>query len=204
LLGVELTEYHHPPSPGNRPHQEIQSLKEQIVQIAERLHADAGGPALYVTVIFGRHGRLSKNRVQAIAKALADAVLFQNVPRSIGDPDVEIPRNLLPQEIAHARAYGSVDGQDKLWHANNGGWVAEIGVPDVQREIDRKQRIVEMARTKCDELWLVIVHNLVRGAPCELSAEARNAEYTFTYDRVIWLNPHQPSAGDFRQRIRTA
>jgi len=201
-IGIEFTEYHHPPKPGKRPHQEVQSLKNRVVKLAEQLHAQAGGPALYVTTIFGRHGRLSKETVRPIAKAFADAVLSQDVPRSGHDASVRIPRELLPREIAQARAHGSVDGEDKLWQADAGGWVAQIAPSDVQREVARKLRIVDTARRRCDALWLVIVHNLVRGEPCELSAQARTAEYTHAFDRLLWLDPHTPRMIDLRVRAR--
>ena len=51
-LGVEFTEFHFPAEAGERPYQEVQSLQEQVVDIAEDAHASAGGPALYVHVIF--------------------------------------------------------------------------------------------------------------------------------------------------------
>jgi hypothetical protein len=191
-IGIEFTEYHHPPIQEERPHQEIQSLKDRVVGLAENLHTKGGGPALYVTAIFGPHGRLSKETVGPIAQALADAVLSQAVPRSMREESVEISRDLLPPEIAHVRVHGSVDSEDRLWQADAGGWVVPIGPSDVQREIARKQRSTAAARERCDVLWLVIVHNIVRGAPCELSEQAEIAEYAHSFDRLLWLDPHSP------------
>ena len=200
--GIEFTEYHHPPSRGERPHQEIQSLQDRVVSLAENLHYKAGGPALYVSAIFGSHGRLSKETVGPIAKALADAVLSQDVPKSMRGENVEILRDPLPPEIVHVSVHGSVDGEDRLWQAGAGGWVAQIGPFDVQREIARKQRTVRTARKRCDALWLVIVHNIVRGAPCELSEQAKTAEYTHSFNRVFWLDPHSPQAIEFHMSNR--
>jgi hypothetical protein len=200
-IGIEFTEYHHPPSRGERPHQEIQSLQDRVVSLAEDLHHKGGGPALYVSAIFGSHGRLAKESVGPIAKALANAVLSQDVPRSMRDESVEILRDLLPPEIAHVRVHGSVDSEDRLWQAGAGGWVAQIAPSDVQREIARKQRTAGAAHERCDALWLVIVHNIVRGAPCELSEQAKTAEYAHSFNRVFWLDPHSPSALEFHSRL---
>jgi hypothetical protein len=82
--------------------------------------------------------------------------------------------------------------------ADAGGWVARIAPSHVQREIERKQRMASAARATCDALWLVIVHNLVRGAPCELSDGARAAEYTHGFDRLFWLDPHTPRVIELR------
>jgi hypothetical protein len=193
-VGIELTEYHHPPSSGERPFQEVQTLKARVVALAERLHAQAGGPALYVRCTFGRHGRLTKERVKPIAQTLAGAVLSHHVPLSVEEPDVMVSRSLLPQEIAQAHVFGSLDGEDRLWTADHGGWVAPVRPSDVQREIDRKRRIVEAARMKCQELWLVIVYDWCRAAPCKLSSEAQEAEYIHPFDRVVWLDPNEPQA----------
>jgi phosphoribosylpyrophosphate synthetase len=43
----------------------------------------------------------------------------------------------------------------------------------------------------------VIVHNIVRGAPCELSEQATTAEYAHRFNRVLWLDPHSPHAIEF-------
>lgn len=196
-IGIEFTEYHHPPGKGERPHQEVQSLRDRVVSLAEDRHHKAGGPAVYVSAIFGSHGRLSKETVGRIAKALADAVLAQDVPRSMRDESIEILHSLLPPEIVHVRIHGSVDGDDKLWQAGAGGWVAQIEASDVQREIARKQRTAGAARARCDALWLVIVHNIARGGPCELSEEAKVAAYTHGFNRVFWLDPHSAHALEF-------
>lgn len=197
-IGVELTEYHHPPDSGERPYQELQSLKDQIITTAERLHGEAGGPALYVTATFGHHAHIAKATVASIARSLAEGLLSCDVPKSIHDPSLAIPRGCMPPEIAHARVHGSIDGVDKLWHADNGGWVATIGPADVQRELDRKAHVASAARSRCDLVWLVIVHDLLRGAPSELSDEARAAFYQHAFDRVFWLDPHHPAFFELR------
>jgi hypothetical protein len=125
-LGVEFTEFHLPAGPGERPHQEVQSLQEQVIAIAENAYTSGGGPALYVHAIFGRHGRLAKQTVRQIGVALADALLSYPVPRSPGGVSVTIPRALLPREIAHVHVHGSVDGVDCLWQCGYGSWVAPL------------------------------------------------------------------------------
>jgi hypothetical protein len=192
-VGIEITTFHLPPQPGSRPHQEIQSLKDQAVEMAAQLHAAAGGPALYLTAIFGPHGNLRKRTVRPIAEALAAAVMSQPLPRSIEEPRIEVPRHLLPREIAHVHAHGSIDGVDSLWQADAGGWVAEIQPEHIQSAIDRKVEKARTARLLCDELWLVIVHDLFIGAaPAELAPQASQAMYRHAFDRVLWLEPHGP------------
>ena len=196
-LGVEFTQFHLPAPPGERPHQEVQSLQEQVIAIAEHAHASAGGPALYLQAIFGRHGRLAKATVRQIGKALADALLSYPVPRSKTDASVKIPRALLPEEIAHVRVHGSVNGADRLWQCGYGSWVAPVTTGHVHAEIDRKQRKAPLAKQKCERLWLVIVQDLSTEAhACELTEAARLGPYRHPFDRLLWLEPHAPSAVD--------
>ena len=86
------------------------------------------------------------------------------MPGSSRAPSVRLPRNLLPPEIAYVSAHGSVDGVDRLWQADDGEWVAPITPAHIEREIRRKEKTACLARMKCNELWLVIAHDLMRGA----------------------------------------
>jgi hypothetical protein len=197
-VGIEITEYHHRSDDNVPPFQEVQSLKWRIVERAERIYTESGGPALYLTAMFWPHGRLTKRAVPRIAQELSDAVLAVRVPSSLQEGPVEIPWDLLPGEISKAWAYASVDGVDRLWKPDHSGWVVDISPEHVQAELNRKQRVVSSARRHCDALWLVLVHNFTRGAPCELSNEAANANYTSGFDRVLWMDPHRSFTRDLR------
>jgi hypothetical protein len=191
-IGVELTVFHLPAAVGQRPHQEQQSLKEHIVRLAESTHTDRGGPALYVGVYFNLNRVLTKKDIQPLSRAIADAVLAAPRPRSMNEP-VELTWEQRPEGISGIQIHPSIDGIDKLWHADAGGWVAEITKDHVASVVEAKSRSASLARTRCDQLWLVIVHDLFsRAAPAELSASAINAEYTGPFDRLIWLMPHHP------------
>jgi hypothetical protein len=194
---VEFTEFYLPAGASERPYQEVQSLQEQVVDVAEAAHASAGGPALYVHVIFGRHGRLTKGTVRQIGEALAGVLLSFPVSPSIRDGGVDLPRALLPAEIARVRVQGSVDGVDRFWQCGSGSWVAPVTVSHIQNEIDRKQQKEPLARKKCDRLWLVVVQDIATEAhTCELSDAGRLGTYPHPFDRLLWLEPHTPSAVD--------
>ncbi|MGH7665152.1 MAG: hypothetical protein ACRENI_12810, partial [Gemmatimonadaceae bacterium] len=79
-MGVELTVFHLPSPAGQRPHQEQQSLKERIVKRAERIHAEADGPALYVTVLFDSQHVFTKREVEPLSRKIAECVLGAPIP----------------------------------------------------------------------------------------------------------------------------
>lgn len=199
-VGVELTEYFHVADDAGRTFQETQSLKTQIVSRAERLHASAGGKALYVMALFGHHGRLAKDTVPRIAEQLSNAVLQATGSVVSLDETVVIGWPHLPREIIKVIAHGSVDGVDLLWQPDHVDWVAKIEPRHIQAVIDKKQRIVAHARKHCEDLWLVVAHSFVRGAPCELSEDAVAASYKFAFDRVIWLDANSPRAFDLARQ----
>ena len=204
-LGIELTTFHLPPAPGKRPHQEQQSLKDRIVKIAERLHHEAGGPALYVSIFFHEHRSLTKKDTQPLARAIAGAVLNHRLPSSFKEPAVEIPWGQRPERINGILVHGSVDGVDKLWAADAGGWVAQIAKEHVAQVVQAKALRAPLARSRCDELWLVITNDdFSRAAPAEISNEALGATYEAPFDRLIWLLPHEPRAIDLCLRTLVA
>jgi hypothetical protein len=140
---------------------------------------------------------LTKRTVRQIGEALANTLLSYPVPQSRREGGVEIPRALLPREIAHVRVHGSVDGVDRLWQCGYGSWVAPLTTAHIQTEIDRKRRMVSLARRKCERLWLVIVHDLSTEAhACELTEAARLGPYEHPFDRLLWLVAHVPLAVD--------
>ena len=192
-LGIELTSFHLPAEPGQRPHQERQSLKDQIVARAQRLHEEAGGPALYVGVYFNAYKPIAKRDIQPLAHAIAQSVLRAPMPRSMNEP-VELPWGSRPEATSGIQIHPSVDGKDKLWHADAGGWVADITSAHIAAVLSSKARRALLARARCDRLWLVIVHDLFsRAAPAEITLEALAAEYEAPFDRVLWFTPTSPS-----------
>jgi hypothetical protein len=189
--GIEITQFYLPPSSGERPQQEQQSLKDRIVDMARDLHVNAGGPALYVSVYYRTPLALTKRAVYGISRALATAVLATPVPRSIEEPSTSVAWSDLPKEIANVRISGSIDGEDRLWYADAGGWVAPVEGEHIEQVIKRKMPMARAARAKCDELWLVIVNDeFSRAAPAQLRSDATDVGYADAFDRILWLEPH--------------
>lgn len=186
-VGIEFTEFHLPPEPGKRPYQEQQSLKKRIVAQAEKLHEQCGGPALYVGVYFNSRYALDKKDTDRLAHEIANSVLLSRPPTSVSD-HVHVPLGDRPEEVYGILISPSVDGTDKLWHPDAGGWVAAITPDHVIAELERKARRLSVARTRCDKLWLVIVNeSLDRAAAAEASAEMLSHVYTADCDRLIWF-----------------
>jgi hypothetical protein len=185
--GIELTTYHHPPSNGERSFTEVRSLTSWIVEIAHRKFMDAGGPPLYITVHFRNEASVSKANAQSISDALVSAVLRTDLPRSLDEGRLKVSWQLLPEEIASVGIAASVDGKDCLWSAGAGAWQIPLQAADVQAIIERKNKMHGKARTKCDEVWLVIATDMWRAAPVEFSDSVAELVVPRPFDRAIWF-----------------
>ena len=103
------------------------------------------------------------------------------------------------REYDYFYVHGSIDGVDRLWSADAGGWVAQITPSQVASVVEAKARGEKLARSQCDVLWLVIVNDDFSGAaPAEISDEALGASYQGPFDRLIWLVPYSRRATDLR------
>jgi hypothetical protein len=191
-LGIEVTVFHLPPSDGQRPQQEDQALKDRVVDAALAVHTSGGGPALYVTVYFRRGSKITKRDVTVYGEVVARAVRGTPWPVSLDEPGVTVPWEQLPPFVSEITIRAAVTGGRPLWSANAGGWVAPVEPDQIQAVLDRKAAMGERARTKCQELWLVVVNDeFSRGAPVELTTTSESATYAHSFDRVFWLEPHR-------------
>jgi len=151
-------------------------------------------PALHVGVYFNHHRRLLKRDIQPLARAIAASIMNAPTPRSSNEP-VELPWGQRPQATSGILIHPSIDGKDRLWHADMGGMVADIGVQQVADALRAKARTAAKARSRCDELWLVIVNDAFsRAAPAEITTEATEAVYEGPFDKLLWLLPQPPRA----------
>jgi hypothetical protein len=190
-VAVEVTTFHLPPVPGRRPRSEVVNLKRRVVDLAWRKHRDAGGPALYVSVHFHHEPTVTKANAETRANELLQAIRRTHLPRSINEGHINIGWPALPEGIVSVSVMASVDGKDSLWHATEAGWVVQLQPADVQRDIEKKKkRMFAAARAKCDVVWLVIVNDMSRSEPVELSDSVARAVVTDPFDRVLWFEPH--------------
>lgn len=164
-----------------------------MVQQAFQLHTQSGGPALYVKVHFGDVHVLRKQTARELAEALAAAVQRAHVPLSLAEGWILLPYSELPETIVSVRIAASVDGNDRLWSADDGSWVAPVLPHHIEDVIAAKRTMFENARRRCDEVWLVIVNDAFIGAAqAELSDAAASHAYSHPFARLLWLEPHRP------------
>lgn len=197
-IGIELTSFHLPPDLGERPEQEQVALQALAVERARSTFRDAGGVALYVNVEFSNNA-LNKQRAYVVGDELCRGLQALRLPERISDGPYEVPHEHLPNDVVACCVRASFDGQDELWQGGRGGWVAPVSAAHVQAELSRKAPKAQRMRRRCDQLWLVIVHDLFRSASCVLSPAALLHTYEHHFDRAYWLIAHVPTALELRK-----
>lgn len=195
-VGIEVTVFHPPAEPGERPEQELQSLKEWIAAMAMQYHAQAGGPPLYVDVFFDDPARITKRNARALASQLANSVLAAQVPKVLGEFTVRLPIDALPKAIGDVRIDAAA-GDDRLWTADQGGWVATAEPHQIESIVTRKAARVPAAMVRCDDLWLVIVNDVFsRARAAEIGRDALLYRYSHPFGRLLWFEVHRERAFD--------
>jgi hypothetical protein len=199
--GIEITAFYWPAPAGERRHQEQQALKDRVVGIAQKVHTAAGGPGLYVSVFFGKEVSVTKRDAQELGEAIARAVLDSRLPVSLDEPAVRVSWERLPRGVVDITIRASVDGRDRLWSADTGGWVAPVQPAHIQDVVERKAGMLPLARTKCQNVWLVTVNDeFSRAVPVELTEASERSVYEHMFDRLVWLEPHRQRACGLRSR----
>ncbi|MCF7220892.1 hypothetical protein [Marilutibacter chinensis] len=194
-IGVEVTEYFAAPVAG-RPQQEIQSRKNAVVRRAWEHYLGLGGPAAYVRVCFQSPETLDRKRCDALVAPIAHVVLLHAAGLKWPQSSIAILDGL-PAGVASIRVGPSLDGRDQLWHAEQSGWVGEVKAGDVQRVIDRKNKSAAKAKSRCDELWLLICYDWSSGGELvevrdSVLRSASSGAFNSAFDRVLWLEPQKP------------
>ena len=201
-IGIEVVEFFYPTGDlgdqdGDVPHW-FQNLRHIAVEKARSRFRDNGGPPLYVTVTFSDYPSPQGPKSTPGTDEFAER--FQRVVTSNGwsnDPLVHWPFRFHPDipEVAHYVVSPSIDDQGELWACGGAANGALVEPEHVQDVLSSKAEKYERYAAKCDAVWLLIVNGgAIRTVPCELGDDARNASYSFPFERAFWFDRMPPSA----------
>lgn len=128
-----------------------------------------------------------------LADEIARAVSDVPVSASFDEPTTAVPWSRLPSGVAKIAIHASVDGEERLWTADGGGWLTSVEPQHIDAVIQRKIKTITLAKSRCSDLWLTIVNDqFSKAAPAELSTIAAHQRYEHPFDRLLWLEPHEP------------
>ncbi len=162
-LGIELTVLHHPnPSNSRLPLRQEEGIQEHICREVEQRWRQSGPPWSDVSIHFLGRTLPSKRDEPQVADALME-VIRRAIPPA--DGEVNIGRDDLWQHPMLGRLVQSISvwrwsGLDRPYvHASIAAFLPSLSHSLIQAHISKKNRRSTDYRKKCDEIWLVLVHN---------------------------------------------
>jgi hypothetical protein len=156
-LGVEVTELHRRPRPGELPHQLLESERSKVVAQACALAQFEAIPPLDVAVHFNDGVGVEKRGRDSSARSLL-AVVSKNVPDVGQSSTIEMWRRSdvsLPG-VRLVRVLRAEALTRHHWWVPQAGWVQSDFLQELQRAIDEKNQRYANYWRRCDECWLLI------------------------------------------------
>jgi hypothetical protein len=191
LVGVEVTEVHHPAQPGQAPLQAFANISAEIVQRAERANASGGGESLRVSVAFAPHAQL-----QTVRRDEAGQLLFELVQRALDRAgDIVEWRPTYRGDVRYAELFTRVhiyrhpQGIAPHWFVTAAGWIAPLTAELIQSRIDEKASRISSYRAVMSELWLVI--GVLGRDPSQFfdfNTEALGGTFRSPFDRTYFVD----------------
>ena len=189
--GVEVIEFFYPAEDVRAPSQ-FQILRNKSVEMARCKFRANGGPPLYVTPVFldipNPLGPQNKRDMENFADRFQSAVARNGWGVSQYDDRVfRLPRDL--PELDFYFVLPGLSEEDELWAPAGPLNGVYIEPRHVQAVIDDKASKHANYAQNCDAVWLLIVNEgPLRTAPCEIGEDARNATYSFPFERAYWFD----------------
>jgi hypothetical protein len=194
-IGIEHTQlFRTDGARGRRFPKEAESLESRCVERARTLFEEQGGPSLYVYVYFNDRP-IRKVDVRGIAERLA-AVVARIAPTVPGvQREVEAwsynrtAPEKIPEEIEELWIIKPA-GKDpeSLWGVPRGGTVPEPTRDQIQQAIDEKSTRLAEYRSRCDEVWLLLVADGFSPATDLRLPEGFTDTFVFAFDRVFYFH----------------
>lgn len=195
-VGIELTGLYRTDSDNKLPRQASESLRKQIVDRAQSLYKEAGGPELWVSVYFSAFESLSKSRVPHIASRLESLVRAANVADDGNvrlEADWDTPDFHDEINSIHIRRLAILT--KGFWNVPDAAFVPDCEPNQIQELIDKKNKRLTSYRNYCDVIWLVIVvDGFALSSTVNFREAVRNHSFTSDFDRVfIFENANERS-----------
>ncbi len=210
-IGIEVVEFFYPTdqigNPDERVPQGFQNLRHQAVEEARKRFRGSGGPPLSVTVMFNDYPHPQGPRSRAGVEDFAER--FQRVVSNNGwsnDRLVHLPF-CFPLDAPEVSLYivaPGIDDKGEFWACEGNPNGPSVQPEHVQAVLDKKSIKHDFYAAKCDAVWLLIVHGgAIRTLTCGLGDDARQASYSFPFERAFWFDRLPPNPPFTLKRCRS-
>jgi hypothetical protein len=188
-IGIEHTEMFQPGAPNGGSLQAQDSLALRVVEKASDLYRSNHSQSLLVQVLFNPRVEISKRDINRIAEAIV--CLVDRTPVKPGNT-IALKRTredsvYFPTEIAHIYICRQ-NGKENVWFCSSSGFVPQITPKQIQEKINAKNQKLDSYKSRCSELWLLLVADYLRiPSMIDLTELAHTHHYVTRFDRVFFF-----------------
>lgn len=186
ILGIEHTEIFQPGKPDGTSLQAQDSLSQQVVNKASEIYFRNFSQPLLVQVLFN-HGTMIRNiDVARLSNSIVQLIESAHIKPGDSITIKRTKENLeyFPREIIMLHV--CIQHEENEWRSSSSGWIPEITPEYLQERIDQKDLKLKTYKSKCSELWLLIVaDNLRIPSAVDLSDMAISHQYPTGFDRIF-------------------
>ncbi|PKN94834.1 MAG: hypothetical protein CVU44_03240 [Chloroflexi bacterium HGW-Chloroflexi-6] len=190
LLGIEHTEIFQPGPTDGTSLQAQDSLGQKVVSKANGLYLKDHSQPLLVQVLFNHKTKLGRKDVDRLAERVVHLVI--TTPIEPGTP-ITRKRNrenseYFPNEIVMLHIYAHPNGKENKWRSSSAGWIPEITPEYLQEIINQKEKKLDNYKSKCSEMWLLIVADDLRiPSSVDLTVLALAHQYSTRFNRIFFF-----------------
>jgi hypothetical protein len=204
ILGVEVKRLFQPPTNtcSNFPPSQIEGFRKKVINAAERLYFQAGGPPVDVTVYFSDQSAVGQN-ADEVARTVSNFVRA-NLPPSNRVAYFQIGRRgaLLPPGIFSITIAPPLPGPRRNWSGGGVGQTILLTRDLLAKAILEKNENVRAYRSQAVNVWLLIVSDLFPSSMSfGISDEIVKWEFDFSFDKVLLLSREEMKIWPLRRGV---
>ena len=194
IIGVEVTHFYRQMSSDTQPTlQQRESVRHKITSLAKSIYDRKGHPSVFVSVHFDLNFHCRKSDIQHIAERLVELAelslsgLTEEKKEKIWRK-YEIQLNgVLLLSVRKWRM------EKSHWNAPLASFVPTVNPQQIQDILDEKNTRCADYRTKCDEVWLIIVMDRFSASSFSIIPEGiADRHYTYEFDSAFLFSYDYP------------
>jgi len=190
LLGIEHTNIFQLETPHGSILQAKDVLAQKVVNQARDLYLQTHDQPLRVQILFNPIKPLSEQKVSQLAEMASR--IIERTKLTPGIPIIlkrtKENSEYFPIEITRIHLYSHPKGKENRWMPSSIGTIQELTIRDLQIKVADKEQYVDIYRSRCSEVWLLIVADYSRiPTTLDISDDAVAHFYHTKFDRVFFF-----------------
>jgi hypothetical protein len=165
-------------------------LNQKVVNQARDLYLQNHYQPLLVQITFNPNNSFPEQEIKQLAEMISRIIERTPITPGLRITLKRTHENFeyFPIEIARIYLNSYPNGKENRWISSSSGVVQEFDIVDLQKKINSKDEFVDIYRSRCSEVWLLIVADYARiPTTLDISSDATIHRYQTKFDRVFFF-----------------